>query len=822
VRYALAVDLGTTYTAAAVAPAGDPDRAEVFTLGTVSPQIPSVVVLREDGTLLVGEAAERRALSEPERTAREFKRRLGDPVPLIIGRTPYGAEALMAHLLRAVVDAVTEQHGEPPADLTVTHPANYGEYKKDLLREMARLADVGEVHFVTEPEAAAIDYSSRARIDVGQVVAVYDFGGGTFDAAVLRRTDDGFELLGGAEGMERLGGVDFDQAIIAHVDEALGGALSGVDRADPEVRAGLARLRGEARLAKETLSSDTDATIAVALPGSHTQVRITRPEFEQMARPRIDETIAALGRAVRNAGLTMEDVTRIVLVGGSARIPVVAEMVSQATGRPTAVDAHPKFAIALGAARWGARRLAMTTKADSPPEEATAIAPADPAVAPVAVPAVSPVADPAVAHTAAPAAPPARRSNLPLLAALGVAALLVGGAALLLLFGGLAGPGGPNPSPTDAAGLSPAVPTSTSAAQTPPPPAPTEPATGPPATDPPATLPPAVESAFVEHVGDTGFRSLAAVSGTLTVAGRDYPITGETRFAGRDTRTDLSVQVPDGTQQTSGVTAGGRSYSKVGDGPWVLRREQSSSLTDALLAPGGYRDAGQEDRDGRTVHRLEPAGEVPSLVEPLGLDSPEIASAQASMTVYAEADGTPAFLVFDIAWRQLTGDAEVPASMRLEMAMSRPPAPISVEPPTNAWLVRHSESLRYEMAYPPTWTTSFYESADWFYSNDGVEVLVQRAPAPSDDLGAIVDRQVSDLAPQLGPPLISQPMLIATREAHLLGHDMETEGRPMFFMQALLLQAGDLVAIQWFSPAGAYEADRAQFEQMLATLWLLP
>lgn len=352
--YCLGVDLGTTFSAAAVASA---DNIEVFTLGTVAPAIPSVVVLRADGEVLVGEAAERRALTEPGRTAREFKRRLGDPTPLVLAGTPYGAEALMARLLRWIVDAVVQRQGGKPELIVVTHPANYGPYKLDLLREMVRLADVGPVEYLTEPEAAAINYAEHDRLEPGQVVAVYDFGGGTFDAAVLRKTETGFELLGRPEGMERLGGIDFDHAVFSHVDESTGGQISEADTSDPATRSALARLRADCRAAKESLSTDTDVAISVMLPGLQTEVRLTRQEFEAMVRPRIAETVASLERAIRSSGVEMSAVDRILLVGGSSRIPLVAEMIKAATGRPTAVDAHPKFVIALGAARFGTTRV---------------------------------------------------------------------------------------------------------------------------------------------------------------------------------------------------------------------------------------------------------------------------------------------------------------------------------------------------------------------------------------------------------------------------------------------------------------------------------
>ncbi|MEP7202338.1 MAG: Hsp70 family protein [Ilumatobacteraceae bacterium] len=360
--YVVGVDLGTTYSAAAVARG---DVVEVCTLGTTAAQVPSMVVLREDGEIVTGEAAERRAAAEPTRTAREFKRRLGDPVPLIVGGTPYGAEALMAHLLRSIIDQVAEREGSPPSVVVLTHPANYSEYKKGLLREAVRLAglDNETVLLVTEPEAAAIAYAGQQRVEVGDVVAVYDFGGGTFDAAVVRKTESGFELLGIPEGMERLGGIDIDQAVLAHVDASLGGLVSAADPSDPQVRVGQARLRDECRRAKEALSSDTDTSIPVSLPGIQTEVRLTRDELETMIRPRLGETMQALERATRSSGVEASAISRVLLVGGSSRIPAVAQLVREDTGLPVALDAHPKFAIAIGAAMLGATSAATEAAA---------------------------------------------------------------------------------------------------------------------------------------------------------------------------------------------------------------------------------------------------------------------------------------------------------------------------------------------------------------------------------------------------------------------------------------------------------------------------
>ena len=418
--YGLGIDIGTTFSAAAVSTA---DATEVFPLGARSATIPSVVVVREHGEVLVGEAAERRALSEPARSAREFKRRLGDPTPIFLGGVPYGAESLTAHLLRAIVEQVVERQGGPPTRIALTHPATYRDYKLDLMRLAVGQADVGDVTFVSEPDAAARYYAGQDRLADGDVVAVYDFGGGTFDATVVRKVGDAFELVGTPEGMERIGGIDFDEALLAHVDESLGGALSGLDIEDPATRTALARLRDECRQAKEALSSDTDVSIPVALPNLNTEVRVTRTGFEALIRPRVGETIGALERAVRSAGLAMDDVARVLLVGGTSHIPLVRQLVREATGRPVALDAHPKHSVSLGAAQFV--RPGRPIKAEGSAAVASMAAP------PLAAEPPKPAA--ATAPAAGSGAPSRRRLLVPIVIA---AVVLAGGVGFALTRGG--------------------------------------------------------------------------------------------------------------------------------------------------------------------------------------------------------------------------------------------------------------------------------------------------------------------------------------------------------------------------------------------------
>ena len=371
--YRLGVDLGTAYSSAAV---GSQGKARMVALGNRSAVLPSVVFVREGGGVLVGEAADRRGMAEPARVAREFKRRFGDPVPFDLGGTELRAEQLMAIMLQAIFEATVAKEGERPDLIALTHPATWGQHKRAALRQaMADLdLDLPPVMLVTEPEAAAIYYAETEHLAVGEVVAVYDLGGGTFDAALLRRTEAGFDLMGPPEGIDRLGGVDFDAAVYAHVNRFLDGALDNLDLNNPTVTAGLSRLRADCVEAKEALSADTDVTIAVLLPNLRTELRMTRGELESMIRPALGDTIGALRRAMRSAHVVASDVRVVLLVGGSSRIPLVAQMVGAEVGRPVAVDVHPKHAVALGAALAADAAHQRSPEGGPPPEVGTVAA----------------------------------------------------------------------------------------------------------------------------------------------------------------------------------------------------------------------------------------------------------------------------------------------------------------------------------------------------------------------------------------------------------------------------------------------------------------
>ena len=387
--YRLGVDLGTTYTAAAVNVDG---RVEMLGLGIRAMQVPSVVFVRRGGEIVVGEAAEQQGAAEPSRVVREFKRRIGDSVPLVVGGAPFSAQALTARLLAWVVGIATERQGGPPEHVCVTHPANWGPFKRDLLGQAVEMAGLRNVETCTEPEAAAITYASRNRVAEGDRVAVYDLGGGTFDAAVLVPDGAGFRLAGPPEGVEQLGGIDFDEAVFRHVLTALGPEVADLDDTDPATATALARLRRDCVEAKEVLSFSIDTVVPVALPGITRSIRLTRGDLDDMLRPAIAETVSATRRVLDSAGVDPGDLAAIVLVGGSSRIPLVSEMLSAEFGRPLAIDNHPKHDVALGAAIRGtpAARPAAARPASPPAAAAAAVVGAGPATGPLTGPLTGP------------------------------------------------------------------------------------------------------------------------------------------------------------------------------------------------------------------------------------------------------------------------------------------------------------------------------------------------------------------------------------------------------------------------------------------------
>ena len=361
--YPVGIDLGATFTAAAVC---QPAGVEVVSLGARATFVPTVAAVDQEGSLVLGwEAA---ALGEPGRVARQFIRRVGDDTPLLLGEVSLTAEALAAKFVSFVLGMVTGDDDEPVPRVALTHPASWGAYRVTALRSALSAEGLDESLLLSTAQASAQAYADRAPVAPGDLVAVYDLGGSGLDAAVVRRLAGGeFALAGRAEEVE-VGGLDFDELVFEHVRTALGEQWAALDPTDPAVLAGVARLRRACTAAKEQLSADTETWIPVAIPGIDAgvggAVRLVRAELEEMIRPAVEETAAALLRAVSSAGVEPDDLAAVLLAGGSARIPLVTQVVSEVLGRPVTVADRPKADTVAGAALAAAGHTQIV---DTPP-----------------------------------------------------------------------------------------------------------------------------------------------------------------------------------------------------------------------------------------------------------------------------------------------------------------------------------------------------------------------------------------------------------------------------------------------------------------------
>jgi molecular chaperone DnaK len=348
--YQVGVDLGSTFSAAAVCRTGGNPAPEIIPLAGRTAFVPSVLFTNGDGSVLIGEEGENQALVDPQRIVRQFTRRVGDGVPVLVGGGPMPAEVLAARFVARLLDLVANRLGGPASRIAITHPAAWGTHRVAALRDALVGEGIDGVRLLQEPQAVVLAHANRAPVDPGAAVAVYDLGGATFTAAVVRRLGaDQFAVAGSQEDVE-VGGLDLDEVVFAHVVASLDTQWDALDPTDRSVREAVARLRRRCTAAKEALSVETEVHIPVSLPGVNTQVRLTRAEFEEAIRPGIEETAGALLRALRSAEVTPDQLADVLLVGGSARIPLITQTVSEQLGRAVTIPNDPKGIVAIGAA----------------------------------------------------------------------------------------------------------------------------------------------------------------------------------------------------------------------------------------------------------------------------------------------------------------------------------------------------------------------------------------------------------------------------------------------------------------------------------------
>ncbi len=348
----LGIDFGTSNTVAVLAGGGRAPRGLAID-GTA--WMPSSIYVDDDDTLSVGRDAERKARLAPERFEANPKRRIDDGEILLGVRVVPVVDAIAAVLRRVGEEARRQLNGRNPDEVHLTHPAQWGSSRQNILLAAARAAGLGtNITLLPEPVAAAAHFASLPgnSLPPGSALAVYDLGGGTFDAAVVGATPNGFTVL--AEGgLPDVGGVDFDQTIVDHLGRTAATADPGRwqtllrPRTAGDRRAARA-LREDVRAAKETLSrySQTD----LPLPEPYEDTLLTRREFEGLIRPGITRTVEMLAATIERAGVARNKLAGIYLVGGSSRIPLIATVISEKLGVVASTLDQPETSVAMGAA----------------------------------------------------------------------------------------------------------------------------------------------------------------------------------------------------------------------------------------------------------------------------------------------------------------------------------------------------------------------------------------------------------------------------------------------------------------------------------------
>ncbi|SMB92913.1 molecular chaperone DnaK [Thermanaeromonas toyohensis ToBE] len=347
----LGIDLGTTNSCMAIMEGGE---AVVIPNAEGGRTTPSVVAFTKDGERLVGLAAKRQAITNPERTILSIKRHMGTNYKVRIDDKEYTPQEISAMILQKLKADAEAYLGEKITQAVITVPAYFTDSQRQATRDAGRIAGLEVLRIINEPTAASLAYG----LDKGenQTILVYDLGGGTFDVSILELGDGVFEVKA-TSGNNRLGGDDFDERIMNWLIDICRREY-GVDlRQD---RMAMQRLKEAAERAKIELSSVTSTNInlpfiAVTSSGPvHLDVTLTRAKFEELIADLVEKTVEPIRQAMADAGLKPEDIDKVLLVGGSTRVPLVQETVRRVLGKEPHKGINPDECVAMGAAIQGA------------------------------------------------------------------------------------------------------------------------------------------------------------------------------------------------------------------------------------------------------------------------------------------------------------------------------------------------------------------------------------------------------------------------------------------------------------------------------------
>ena len=410
-RHSLGVDFGTSNT---VAVARWPDGRARPILVDGSPLLPSAVYAESGGHLIAGRDAVHSARRDPARFEPNPKRRVDDGL-VLLGDEEFAVVDMIAAVLVRVADEWHRAVGPVRPELTLTCPATWGSTRRGLLAEAAGRAGLERARMVAEPVAAATYFAEVLGRDVpiGSVVVVHDFGAGTFDASVVARTAEGFEVLA-VDGRDDLGGLDIDAALVEHIgkhcaeqDPAVWQRLT--EPATLEDRRAQRQLWDDVRIAKERLSRMQSADVVVPL--LDLELHVTREELEELARPVLDQTVQVTRDLLRWADLAEGRLAGVFLVGGASRIPLVATLLHRALGEAPVVIEQPELVVAEGSILAHAALLASEPAAPGPTAEMRLVSRQEqPPPAPTSAPPLPTAVQPAT--TAAPPAAAGSRMSV--------------------------------------------------------------------------------------------------------------------------------------------------------------------------------------------------------------------------------------------------------------------------------------------------------------------------------------------------------------------------------------------------------------------------
>ncbi len=346
----IGIDLGTTNSCVAVMEGGE---TVVIANAEGARTTPSVVAFAKTGERMVGQVAKRQAITNPDRTISSIKREMGSNYKVNIDNKAYTPQEISSMILQKLKADAESYLGQPVTEAVITVPAYFTDAQRQATKDAGRIAGLDVKRIINEPTAAALAYGLDKESD--QKIMVYDLGGGTFDVSVLEIGDGVIEVLATA-GNNRLGGDDFDACITKYLVDEFKKA-EGIDLSGDKVA--MQRLREAAEKAKIELSGVTTSNInlpyitADATGPKHLDVTLSRAKFNELTHHLVEKTMGPVKQALSDSGLSASDISKVLMVGGSSRIPAVQEMVKQLTGKEGFKGINPDECVAIGAAIQG-------------------------------------------------------------------------------------------------------------------------------------------------------------------------------------------------------------------------------------------------------------------------------------------------------------------------------------------------------------------------------------------------------------------------------------------------------------------------------------